>query len=138
MLKILVWGWLSWSLLFFPIANLRVEYYDGANIILTQRGIKTKIHLACIAVPPIETQAGQRARQALQRLLEGQPFQYRAIAKDRYGRLLAEIRVGKLNVNRQLVLEGHATYYNPYSTGCEEVAAAARERLPPGGEELRN
>ncbi|MFN3360896.1 MAG: thermonuclease family protein, partial [Pseudanabaenaceae cyanobacterium] len=77
-----------------------------------------------------ETQEGQLARQALQRMLEGQPLQYRARAKDRYGRLLAEIRVGQLNVNRQLVLEGHATYYNPYTTGCEEVAAAARQPRP--------
>lgn len=103
---------------------LRVQYYDGANIILTQQGIKTKIHLACIKAPDVTQPAGQRSRTALKQMLDGQPFQYRVIAKDRYGRLLAEVRVGQLNVNRQMVLEGHATYYNPYSTDCEGFAAA--------------
>ncbi len=120
----LVLGWLFISLCLLPMGSLRVQYYDGENIILISQGIKTKLHLACIDAPDIQQPAGQRSREALKRMIDGQPFQYRVINKDRYGRLLAELKVGELNVNRQMVLEGNAFYRNPSGKGCEGFAEA--------------
>lgn len=120
----LVLGWLCFSLLLLPIGSLKVQFYDGDNLILIRQGIKTKLHLACIDAPEIEQIAGQRSRKALKQMIDGKPFQYRVINKDRYGRLLAELKVGGLNVNRQMVLEGHAFYYNPSDKGCEGFAEA--------------
>jgi len=123
----LVLGWLFFSVFFLPIGSLKVQFYDGDNIILIRQGIKTKLHLACIDAPEIQQIAGQRSRKALKQMIDGKPFQYRVINKDRYGRLLAEIKVGGLNVNRQMVLEGHAFYRNPAEKGCEGFAEAEAE-----------
>lgn len=101
-----------------------MQFYDGDNIILIQQGVKTKLHLACIDAPELEQAAGQRSRKALKAILDGQPFQYRVINKDRYGRLLSELKVGGLDVNRQMVAQGNAFYVNPSGKGCEGFAEA--------------
>ncbi len=123
----LILGWVLFTVFFLPIGSLKVQFYDGDNIILIRQGIKTKLHLACIDAPEIQQIAGQRSRKALKQMIDGKPFQYRVINKDRYGRLLAEIKVGGLNVNRQMVLQGHAFYRNPSDKGCEGFAEAEAE-----------
>jgi micrococcal nuclease len=109
--------------LFQPDTVLRtVQFYDGNNITVIERGVKTKVSLACIIAPEITTEAidGDRARNALVSLLSDSQFGLKVFGKNHYGRLIAEIFANGTNVNKSLVEQGHA-YYDPgYGSECDE------------------
>lgn len=107
-----------------------VKFYDGDNITIVQSGIKTKVRLACIDAPELKQKSGQSSRKVLKSLVADKRFRLNVLAKDRFGRLIAEIFVSdnydnySINVNKILVEQGHAHFYNPSSKGCEGYASA--------------
>ncbi len=44
--------------------------------------------------------------------------QVRTITRDRYGRTVAELYVGKRSINLQMVKDGQAVVYRQYLSGC--------------------
>ncbi len=48
----------------------------------------------------------------------GKAVQVREITRDRYGRTVAELYVGKQSINLQMVKEGQAVVYRQYLKGC--------------------
>ncbi|AFY71695.1 nuclease (SNase domain-containing protein) [Thalassoporum mexicanum PCC 7367] len=109
--------------LFQPDTVLRtLQFYDGNNITVIERGVKTKVSLACIIAPEISAEAidGDRARDALVSLLSDAQFGLKVFGKNHYGRLIAEIFANGTNVNKTLVEQGNA-YYDPgYGSECDE------------------
>ena len=79
---------------------------------------KTKIRLHGIDAPEMkqtcrtrkgeEQMCGQLAKQALQRLVQGQDVVCKGDTRDRYKRLIAVCYVGPLNINEQMVTDGWA------------------------------
>jgi endonuclease YncB( thermonuclease family) len=69
---------------------------------------------------------GKHARQALVALIGRGTPTCEVASRDRYGRGLAICRLGSVEINRQLVAQGHAVAFGMYEA---EEAAARRARL---------
>lgn len=123
---------LSLTLTLITLANLTfmppgvVKFYDGDNLTIIQGGIKTKVRLACIDAPELKQANGQSSRKILKSLITGKRFKLNILSRDRFGRLIAEVFIGKINVNKMLVEQGNAHFYNPSGKGCEEYSEAER------------
>ena len=55
------------------------------------------------------------ARDHLRVLVVGKELEIRRITKDRYGRTVAELLIGKKNVQQEMVSSGHAEIYWRYA-----------------------
>ncbi len=94
--------------------------YDG-DTCTTTRG--EKIRLACIDTPELR---GNRAnpipakavRDYLNGLVAGEKVSIRRITKDRYGRTVAELSKGRINIQKRLVSKGYAQIYQRYADQC--------------------
>ena len=95
--------------------------YDGDTCTTTEG---EKLRLACIDSPelrggradPIPAKA---AREFLNGEIKGSTLNIRRITKDRYGRTVAELFKGPVNIQEQLVEKGFARIYDRYSSQCE-------------------
>jgi micrococcal nuclease len=103
-----------------------VKFYDGDNITILHGGIKAQVHLACIDAPELKQAKGQDARKALKALVENQPFELNILGRDRIGRFMAEIMSDRGNINKLLVVQGYAEFYNPSGKGCEGYSEAQK------------
>ncbi len=103
-----------------------VKFYDGDNITIMHNGLKAQVHLACIDAPELKQAKGQAARKALKALMDNQPYELNIIGRDRIGRFVAEINNDRGNVNKLLVSQGFAEFYNPSGKDCEGYSAAQK------------
>ena len=95
--------------------------YDGDTCTTIQG---EKIRLACIDTPelidkrvdPIKAKA---AKDYLNDLVAGTTVTIRRITEDRYGRTIAELSKGPINIQEQLVEKGFAIIYERYASQCE-------------------
>ena len=128
-------GWRLWllkvcliclvSLSSFAIASpawavpIRVKVFDGDNVTLVDRGIKTKVHLACIDAPELLQTEGDHARRVLQNLLDDEEIMVRVFKKDKFGRYTGEVLAGGQNVNKVMVSLGLAHYDPIQEKDCQ-------------------
>jgi len=111
---------------------------DGDTIHINQ----TKIRLHGIDAPEMkqtcrtskgkEQLCGQLAKQALQRLIQGQDITCKGDERDRYGRLIAVCYTGPYDLNAKMVRQGWALAYRRYSMDYvddENAAKVARKGL---------
>ena len=83
-----------------------------------------KIRLACIDTPelkgkkadPIEA---KESRDFLNDLVGNKEVNIRRITTDRYGRTVAELYIGNINIQKLLVDKGYGQIYKKYSNQCE-------------------
>lgn len=78
--------------------------------------IQHKVRLAEIDTPERRQPFGSRAKNMLSDLVFGQTVALRVIDKDRYGRLVAQVYVGDLWVNGEMVKMGGAWVYRKYAS----------------------
>jgi len=71
-----------------------------------------KIRLKDIDCPEIRTEAGKAVRDDVRGMLEGQNVRIEVYRKDKYGRWLAVVWFGSLNVNEWLLQTGRAKPYD--------------------------
>ena len=91
---------------------------DGDTVtVLTDNKIQHKIRLAEIDTPEKAQPYGKKAKQALSDYVFRQRVKVQVETTDRYGRIVGWlIRVkDELNVNQQMVRDGHAWVYTQYS-----------------------
>ena len=91
--------------------------YDG-DTCTTNTG--EKIRLACIDSPERNSKgadpiAAKAAMDYLNGLVAGEEVSIRRITKDRYGRTVAEISIGEMNIQQRLVEKGFARVYKRYA-----------------------
>ncbi len=94
--------------------------YDG-DTCTTTKG--EKIRLACIDTPELrgsraDPVPAKAARDYLNKLIAGEQVSIRRITKDRYGRTIAELSKGRMNIQKQLVSKGYAQIYQRYADQC--------------------
>ena len=77
---------------------------------------QVRVRLTEIDAPERGQPWGTRARQALADKVFRRTVQVAPSGEDRYGRLLARLRVDGRDVNRDMVREGHAWVYRRYAT----------------------
>jgi len=80
-----------------------------------------RVRLTEVDAPELGQPWGTHARQALADKVFGRTVRVAADGEDRYGRLLARLQVDGLNVNREMLREGHAWVYRKHSSDIELV-----------------
>ena len=95
--------------------------YDGDTCATTER---EKIRLACIDAPELsgkkaDSIPAKASRDYLNDLIAGSTVTIRRITADRYGRTVAELYKGPMNIQEHLVEKGFAHIYERYSSQCE-------------------
>ena len=95
--------------------------YDGDTCTTTDG---EKIRLACIDTPELKGKRAdpipaKKARNFLNNLLINEEVSIRRITKDRYGRTVAELFYGNINIQKLLVDKGYGQIYKKYSNQCE-------------------
>ena len=116
-----------------------VSIGDGDTLRIRQSGQVKTIRLSCVDAPErSQSPWGQQSTSRLKQLLPlGKAVQVREITRDRYGRTVAELYVGKQSINLQVVKDGQAVVYRQYLSGCaaakdqylQAEAQARRKRL---------
>uniref|UniRef100_UPI00402A7F97 thermonuclease family protein n=1 Tax=Turicimonas muris TaxID=1796652 RepID=UPI00402A7F97 len=80
---------------------------------------KIKIRLLGIDAPELKMEGGNASRRHLENLIRSGNNQVRIyyLSKkkfDRYGRIIGKVVTNNIDVNRQMVLDGHAWFYRNY------------------------
>lgn len=97
-----------------------IGIHDGDSItVLTGENEQMKIRLEGIDCPELKQAYGQRARLATSELCFGKEVRIELKGKDRYGRILAYIYVGKMCVNKELLQQGMAWHFKKYNHDAE-------------------
>lgn len=93
-----------------------IKVADGDTItVLHGDNTQEKIRLYGIDCPEKSQPFGARARQYTSSLVFGKQVTMRTINRDRYGRSVAWVYIGKTNINAEIVKAGYAWNYRQYS-----------------------
>lgn len=89
---------------------------DGDSVKFKPRGdAELEVRLAGVDAPEHSQPHAEQSRAALEGLLGSRDLLLISRGHDRYGRELAVLRDGDLNINRELVRLGHAWAYTAYA-----------------------
>jgi endonuclease YncB( thermonuclease family) len=111
-----------------------VRVTDGDTLRVKVQGVAMDFRLSQIDAPEKDQPYGNEARTSLLRLVEGQQLVLVPIDTDRYGRTVADVWVGSRLVNRELVKNGSAWFYDEFSRDAslyelEQQARSAKRGL---------
>ena len=101
---------------------------DGDTLLVQLASGPIRVRLHGVDAPESDQPGGVQARQALARLVQGKQVELEPIEQDRYQRMVANVRLGELDINRVLVVQGHAWAYRRY-LGREEAGYCRDEAL---------
>ena len=110
----------------FPIKYGKViKVYDGDTITIAAKLPNTdgpiyrfSVRLDGIDAPEIkgksivEREFAKQSRDALHQLIYGKVVELRNVANEKYGRILADVYIGDMNVNQWLTVENFAVLYD--------------------------
>jgi micrococcal nuclease len=106
-----------------------VHIADGDTLtILTNANEQVKIRLAGIDTPEKAQPFGKKAKQALAALTFQKQASVEVETKDRYGRTVGRVLVGRLDVNAELVGQGMAWVYRKYTDDQKLYALEAKAK----------
>ena len=123
--------WLfSWSGSSLAWTGKVVAIHDGDTISALQRGRAIKVRLNAIDAPELHQPFGQQSRRSLSGLCYGRFASIESEARDKYGRVVAHVRCGGVDVNAEQIRRGMAWHYAKYSDSAElrNLEIEARER----------
>jgi endonuclease YncB( thermonuclease family) len=105
-----------------------VSIADGDTLTLLVGREQVRVRLAQIDAPEIGQPYGKKAKTALSALALRKQARVEVVDIDRYGRTVGEVFAGGIDVNREMVREGHAWAYTKYSHTTEiiELEGSAR------------
>ena len=107
---------------------------DGDTITVLHHGRGEKIRLFGIDCPEKRQAFGRRAKQFTSSLVYKKRVEVRPVARDRYGRTVALVFVGKLSLNEELLRNGFAWVYTRY---CRRDFCSRWRKLEEEARELR-
>ncbi len=114
---------------------------DGDTLtVRMESGNQERIRLATIDAPETGQPYSQASKKSLSDLVFGKQVRVEEIGRDRYGRMVGEVRLGGLNVNVEQIRRGFAWHYKAYEhqqsaeqrrvySFAEETARAAKVGL---------
>ena len=102
-------------------ASVVIDYCHDGDTCTTMNG--EKVRLACIDTPEINDREAHplpaiEARDYLRDLVVGKEVLLRRIAKDHFGRTVAEMYLEKKNIQEELVSVGHARIVKRFAHQC--------------------
>ena len=104
---------------------------DTITVLLVTESAKTsvKIRLSEIDTPERNQAFGTQAKQQLSKKIFGKIVTVEYQGKDRYGRIVGKIYLGKRWINKEMVAEGFAWHYKQYSKDKELAKAETKSRV---------
>jgi endonuclease YncB( thermonuclease family) len=107
-----------------------VGVLDGDSIQALDRGTMVEIRLEGIDAPEHRQAFAERAKQTLSDLIYGKDVEIAGATTDDYGRLVARVFAGGVDVNLEMVRRGLAWHYTRYSRdrALADAEATARAR----------
>jgi len=131
-----------------------VRVKDGDSLMVERLDVKrtSEVRLAGIDAPELGQPWGIQSRSALRRMVQGTRVRVEVTDRDRYGRLVGKVWVGKTYVNAAMTEHGHAWAFNRYMrdrrirAGQDSARKAGRglwrlpekDRIPPATWRERN
>ena len=103
---------------------------DGDTFkVLYQENQEIKIRLGHIDAPEMGQPFGKSSKKFASDLCFGKEVKIVRQSKDRYQRIIAEVFIGKTNVNKEIVRAGYAWHFKKYSSDKEydKIETEARE-----------
>jgi len=94
---------------------------DGDSLTLLVGREQVRIRLAQIDAPEFNQPHGRKAKAALAALAFQKQARVEVIDIDRYGRSVGEVLIDGIDINREMVREGHAWAYTKYSHTTEII-----------------
>lgn len=112
----------------FAYADRIIGIADGDTLTVLHDQHPLKIRLANIDAPEKAQAFGNRSKESLSDLCWGKDATYRTQTVDRYGRTVARVMCGGIDVNRVQVERGMAWVYDKYNTDSSlpSIQALAR------------
>ena len=107
---------------------------DGDTIVIAGERIRLhgidapEMKQTCHTSKGQEWNCGELAKQALEKLVQGQDVTCKGDKRDRYKRLIAVCYVGPFNINEQMVTDGWALAYRKYSKDYMRAETFAKSR----------
>lgn len=87
---------------------------DGDTIKVLRDGREVRIRIVGIDAPEKKQPFGERAKQAMSKLVFGRPVRIEERKTDRYGRILGRVLVGGTDAGLELIGNGLAWHYKAY------------------------
>ncbi|MDD4913154.1 MAG: thermonuclease family protein [Sideroxydans sp.] len=108
------------TLFFFLALNVQAESFeakvlavmDGDTVFVKSGPFKAKLRLVNIDAPEKDQPFGKESQESLQSLIGGKVIHVESKAVDKFGRTIALISIGELNVNEEQVQRGMAWAYS--------------------------
>jgi len=106
-----------------------VAISDGDTLTMLKDKTQYKIRLSEIDTPEKGQPYGKKAKQILSALVFGETISVKVETTDRYGRTVGRIYLGDLDVNAEMVKNGHAWVYKKYAKdkNLYQLEALAKE-----------
>ena len=92
---------------------------DGDTVKIEYQNKTIKVRLAGIDTPELKQEFGLESKKALEDKVLNKKVYIDGDKKDRYGRLIADIKIGSRWINKELIEEGYAWHYKQYSKDLE-------------------
>ena len=106
---------LGFSLFSYGFEAIVTDVTDGDTIKIEYQNEQIKVRLAGIDAPELKQAFGLESKKALEKKVLNKRVFVDGEKKDRYGRLIADIKIGPRWINKELVKEGLAWHYKQYS-----------------------
>ena len=110
------------------ISGRIVAVKDGDSLVLLSEGHEIEVRLAEVDAPEFGQAYGRRAKEVLSGLAFGRDAKLEVVDHDRYGRTVARVIVGDVDVNREMVRTGAAWVYRDYAHRIELYAVESEAR----------
>jgi len=105
-----------------------VKVSDGDTFtVLEKSGRKTKIRLYGVDAPELKQEYGMEAKKFTETILLNKNVKVEIKDKDIYGRVVADIYLGNLHFNKEIVRTGNSWYFRRYLKNSSEMEKAEKE-----------
>ena len=106
---------------------------DGDTVKIAHQKRIIKVRLAGIDAPELKQEFGLKAKKVLEEKVLNKKVFVDGKEKDRYGRLIADLRIGSRWINKELVESGYAWHYKQYSDNRELALAEKKAKILSSG-----
>jgi endonuclease YncB( thermonuclease family) len=105
-----------------------VRVKDGDSLVVKVQGVAMDIRLAGIDAPELGQPYGRDAKQTLASLAAGKQLVIKPLDTDRYGRTVADVWNGEMQLNTEMVRRGGAWFYSEFArnAGLYDIEQEAR------------
>jgi endonuclease YncB( thermonuclease family) len=110
-----------------------IAVFDGDTVLVKRGKELVKIRLAEIDAPEKDQVFGETSKRSLSDMVLDKHVKIKSQAMDQYGRLVAYLNVGGMNVNAEQIRRGMAWEYSHFHSNKELIALQEEARQAPRG-----